>query len=63
MNNLKTFESFGETEIKFTHKRNPNLNFSVYKNADGTISRIENCQIRFPFQIGQRISRNIEVGL
>ncbi len=61
MENLKTFESFNEIEMKFTHKRNPSLNFSVYKSPDGTISRIENCQVRFPFDIGQRLSRNIEV--
>ena len=60
MRNLKTFESFGEIEMRFTHKRNPRLNFSVFKSKDSTILRIENCQIRFPFQIGQRISRNIE---
>ena len=60
MENLKTFESFNEIEIKFTHKRNPSLNFSVYKTPDGCISRVENCKVRFPFNIGQRISRNIE---
>lgn len=62
MKNLKTYESFGnETEIKFTHKRNQNLNFSVYKDSEGRITRIEDCQIRFPFNVGQRISRNIEI--
>lgn len=55
-------EGFGDTKIAFTHKINPGLSFVVFKNLDGRISKIENLnpRIRFPFSVGQRISRNIE---
>jgi len=62
MKYLKKFNESNEIEIeiRFTHKLNRNLDFSVYK-SDGRITRIDDCHIRFPFSVGQMISRNIEV--
>jgi hypothetical protein len=55
-------EGFSDVKITFTHKINPSLSFVVYKNLDGRISRVDNLnsRIRFPFNVGQRINRNIE---
>jgi hypothetical protein len=65
MKHLKKFNESdyykNEIEIKFTHKLNRNLDFSVYKSPDGRVTRIGHCHIRFPFSVGQMISRNIEV--
>jgi hypothetical protein len=50
-----------ETEVSFVSKRNPNIAFSVFKTPDGRITRIENCNIRFPFHVGQIFNRTVEV--
>ncbi len=50
-----------ETEIVFKGKRNPNLVIMVKKGTDGRIAAIVNKSgIRFPFQVGQLLQRNIE---
>jgi len=55
-------EAYGDAKMVFTHKINPALSFTVFKSLDGKISKIEglNGRIRFPFSVGQRLSRNIE---
>lgn len=55
-------EEFGKSQIVFTGKRNPRLTIVVKISRDRRISEIENkTGIRFPFVVGQVISRNIEV--
>lgn len=55
-------ESSSFREVKFTHKRNPRLEIIVTKSPDGRIVNIENeSGIRFPFQVGQLLQRNVEV--
>lgn len=49
------------TKIEFQHKRNPRLNFSILVDNDNRIVDIEDVNVRFPFKIGQRLYRNIEV--
>lgn len=50
-----------EEEIVFTNKRNRNIKITISKSPDGRIKSIENeTGIRFPFSIGQIMSRNIE---
>ena len=63
MKHLNPFnESIYEKEIIFTHKRNPRLEIVVTKSPDGRIVSIENeSGIRFPFQVGQLLQRNVEV--
>ena len=54
-------ESFNENEIIFTGKRNPRLIITVKISPDRRISQIDNkTGIRFPFNVGQPLSRNIE---
>jgi hypothetical protein len=72
MNKLKTFESYGIREIVFTHKNNPSLLIKVSV-EDSRIKSIKHLRmdgrkeieigpvVRFPFSIGQSLSRNIEV--
>lgn len=55
-------EEFDKSQIVFTGKRNPRLTIVVKISRDRRISEIENkTGIRFPFVVGQVISRNIEV--
>ena len=62
MKHLKSFESRNERIIVFTNKRNTRLSITVNVSPDGRIVDIENeTGIRFPFSIGQSLSRNIEV--
>ena len=63
MKHLKRFNENAtlETEVNFTSKRNPNISFSVFKTPDGRITRIENCNVRFPFRVGQMFNRTAEV--
>ena len=63
MKHLKSFNEDAtlETEVNFTSKRNPNISFSVFKTPDGRITRIENCNVRFPFRVGQMFNRTAEV--
>jgi len=60
MNHLKTFESYSKKTI-FTGKRNPSLIIEV-ETLGGRIVSIKNdSRIRFPFEAGQTLNRNIEV--
>jgi hypothetical protein len=68
MKYLKSFESRNERIIVFTNKRNPRMSISVSVSPDSRITYIENETgsasnggIRFPFSVGQSLSRNIEV--
>jgi hypothetical protein len=62
MKHLKKFESIHLREVKFTNKRNPQLEIIVTKSPDGRIVNIENeTGIRFPFSVGQLLQRNCEV--
>ena len=58
----KINEAFGEREVVFTHKNNPNFKFSVFKDGQGRILEIKrlNPRIRFPFSVGQTYNRSIE---
>lgn len=63
---IKSFSKFNESylekEIVFTNKRNPRLEIIVKKSPDGRITDIQNeTGIRFPFQVGQLLQRNVEV--
>lgn len=63
---IKSFSKFNESylekEIVFTNKRNPILEIIVKKSPDGRIIDIQNeTGIRFPFQVGQLLQRNVEV--
>lgn len=62
MKHLKKFnESYGEKEIVFKSKRNPSQIIMIRKSPDGRISSIVNkANIRFPFNTGQMMTRNIE---
>lgn len=62
MKHIKIFEEFGSDKvITFTGSRNPNLIIKVTKSPDGRITSIENKQnLRFPFNVGQSFTRNIE---
>lgn len=61
MKHVKLFEYYlPEREIVFTSSRNRNISFSVFKTPDGRITRIENCNIRFPFKVGQILNRSVE---
>lgn len=61
MKHIKYFKESVETQIVFTNKRNPNLEIIVTKSRDGRIVSIDNeSGIRFPFQVGQLMQRNIE---
>lgn len=61
MKHIKSFNESVETEIIFKGKRNPNLVIIVKKTPDGRISSIVNkSRIRFPFQVGQLLQRNVE---
>lgn len=45
----------------FTNKNNPHIVITVHKGPDGRIGAIDNPQrVRFPFVLGQIMSRNIE---
>lgn len=45
----------------FTHKNNPSIVITVTKSPDGRILTVDNPRhVRFPFAIGQIMSRNIE---
>jgi hypothetical protein len=62
---MKYIKRFNESDnfevpLLFKHKMNSRLDFTVYKSRDGRITRIENCNFRFPFSVGQFIQRNIE---
>jgi len=62
MKHLKYFESRNERIIIFTNKRNPILSITISLSLNGRIKNIENeTGIRFPFSVGQTLSRNIEV--
>ena len=53
-----------EIEVKFVGKRNITQAFNVYKTRDGRITRIEkpnHVHIRFPFEVGQILNRNVEI--
>ena len=59
MQYFKTYEALNDV-IRFVSKKNPNLKV-VIKTANGRISEIENPnRLRFPYVIGQPISRNLE---
>lgn len=63
---IKSFSKFNESylekEIVFTNRRNPRLEIIVKKSPDGRITDIQNeTGIRFPFQVGQLLQRNVEV--
>lgn len=62
MKHIKIFEEFGSDKIiVFTSTRNPSLIIKVTKSNDGKIKEIENKRnVRFPFNIGQSFTRNIE---
>lgn len=62
MKHLKSFnESYQEKEIEFTHKQNSNKVIMVKKSPDGKITAIVNkANVRFPFQIGQSFTQNIQ---
>jgi len=61
MKHIKYFKESVETEVVFTNKRNPNLKIIVKKSRDGRIISIDNeTGIRFPFQVGQLMQRNVE---
>jgi len=50
------------SSITFTNKRNPRLVITIQLDSKRRISEIENeTGIRFPFVVGQPLSRNIEV--
>jgi hypothetical protein len=50
------------SSITFTNKRNPRLVITIQLDTKRRISEIENeTGIRFPFVVGQPLSRNIEV--
>ena len=52
---------YGPRKDVFTHKNNRNIVITVHKGPDGRIGAIDNPQrIRFPFLLGQIMSRNIE---
>jgi hypothetical protein len=58
---MEHLKRFNEQEIIFKGKRNPNLKIIVKKTPDGRITSVVNMSgIRFPFDVGQLISRNIE---
>ena len=61
MKHLKSFnESYQEKEIVFTNKNNSNLVIMIKKAPDGKITAIVNkANVRFPFQIGQSFTQNI----
>lgn len=57
---LRFNESY-EKQIVFTHKNNRNITIIVKKTPDGRISSIVNkSNIRFPFQVGQLLRRDVE---
>lgn len=61
---VKKFENFqAEIEVEFKSKKNPSLNFRLYKTPDGRIIRMDDKPpgIRFPFNVGMRLNRNVEV--
>jgi hypothetical protein len=61
MKHIKYFKESVETEVVFTNKRNPNLKIIVTKSREGRIISIDNeTGIRFPFQVGQLMQRNVE---
>lgn len=58
---LEEYESFMKKTIIFMSKKNNNLTIKVIIEG-GRISSIENdANIRFPFSVGQLLSRNVEV--
>ncbi len=49
-------------EYEFTHKNRPSHIITIKVSPDGFIQEIENeFNLRFPFSVGQRFSRNFEV--
>lgn len=60
MKNIQTYESYEKTII-FTGKRNVRLVIKVLTRGGRIISIENGSGIRFPFQEGQLLSRNIEV--
>jgi hypothetical protein len=62
MEYLKSFNESKNNEILLKNKRNPNLIIMINKGPDGRIISIVNKSgIRFPFNVGQAISRNLEI--
>jgi hypothetical protein len=62
MEHLNKFESFKDTVITFTGKRNRYHEIKVTLSPDYRIVEIENnSPIRFPFSKGQSWNRNVEV--
>ncbi len=72
MSIIKTFESWGEREIILTHKNDQSLviRLSVVNSKIVSINHLRKIGnkevdispvIRFPFSVGQTLSRNIEV--
>ncbi len=59
MRNIQTYESYEKT-IVFTSKRNARLIIKVLTRGGRIISIENETGIRFPFQEGQLLSRNIE---
>lgn len=59
MKNIQTYESYEKTII-FTGKRNARLVIKVLTRGGRIISIENESGIRFPFQEGQLLSRNIE---
>jgi len=52
---------YGSREDVFRNKNNPRVVITVNKGPDGRITAIDNPQrVRFPFAIGQLMTRNIE---
>jgi len=52
---------YGSRKDVFTNKNNPRIVITVHKGPDGRIGAIDNPQrVRFPFLLGQIMSRNIE---
>ena len=66
MKHLKKFESLHLREVKFTNKRNPQLEIIVTKSPDGRIVNIENetdiCKV-LPHYIWKKILEDFEVKL
>jgi hypothetical protein len=62
MKHLKKInEYYNRKEIIFKSKRNPSMSIMVVKSPDGRIESIVNkTGIRFPYQVGQLFTRNIE---
>lgn len=59
---FKTFEDFhNSNEIVFALKNNPNIKIVITLSPDRRIADINNPNhLRFPYQIGQPVHRNIE---